>query len=302
MSAVPLQGVAPGPQGPLDKVVSADLLARKRAKHAITAITAYDYPSARLADEAGIDVILVGDSLGMVVLGLPNTLRVTMEHMLHHARAVRRGVQRSMLVVDMPYGSYHVSTDQTVTNGLRLVKEAGAQALKIEGGAQIAPRVRGLVRAEIPVFGHIGLRPQAVNSMGGYRVQGRTQAGATKLLDDAHELESAGITALVLEGIPREVAAEITAHVSVPTIGIGAGPDCDGQVLVWHDLFGLFSSAPAKFVRQFADVRSVMQRGLEEFREAVEARTFPSDAESYHAPAGTDFYQQPSPAVPSCEK
>ncbi len=301
MSSLLLQGVAPGPETALVSVSSIDLLARKRSKHAITAITAYDYPSARLADEAGIDVILVGDSLGMVVLGLPDTLSVTMEDMLHHARAVRRGVQRSMLVVDMPYGSYHVSNAQTITNGLQLVKEVGAQTLKVEGGAEIAPRIRALVRAEIPVFGHIGLTPQAVNRMGGYRVQGRTQAAAAKLLDDAQELENAGITALVLEGIPREVAANITAHVTVPTIGIGAGPDCDGQVLVWHDLFGL-SSAPAKFVRQFADVRSVMQRGVEEFRDAVKARTFPSDAESYHLPAGIDFHQHPSDAVPSCEE
>jgi len=266
------------------KVTSQSLLAQKEHGAAITAITAYDYPAARLVDEAGIDVLLVGDSLGMAVLGYEDTLSVTMEEMLHHAKAVRRAVRRSMLVVDMPYGSYQLSVEDTVRNALRFVKEAGAEAVKLEGGASQAHRVRALTEAEIPVVGHIGLTPQSVHKMGGYRVQGRSEEAAAKLCDDALALEQAGAVAIVLEGIPRELAAKITGLLAVPTIGIGAGPDCDGQILVFHDVFAMsFRSAP-KFVRQFGDVAGLMREGLEKFREAVEAGTFPNDGESYHMP------------------
>jgi 3-methyl-2-oxobutanoate hydroxymethyltransferase len=269
------------------KVTPQTLLAQKQSGAAISALTAYDYPTARLVDEAGIDVLLVGDSLAMAVLGHEDTLSVTLDEMLHHARAVRRAVQRALLVVDMPYGSYHVSVEDTLRNALRVMKEAGGEAIKLEGGAAQAAQVRALTAAEIPVVGHIGLTPQSVYRMGGYRVQGRSESEAARLIDDALALEQAGAIALVLEGIPREVAARITSLLSVPTIGIGAGPDCDGQILVFHDVFCLSFRHAAKFVRPFGDAAGLMRKGLEEFREAVESRTFPNDRESYHMPVGT---------------
>jgi 3-methyl-2-oxobutanoate hydroxymethyltransferase len=221
----------------------------------------------------------------MTVLGHDDTLSITMDEMLHHARAVRRAVQRAMLVVDMPFGSYQIGIEDTLRNALRFMKEAGAEAVKLEGGAAQASRIRALTDAEIPVVGHIGLTPQSLHRMGGYRVQGRTEAAAAQLIEDALALEAAGAIAIVLEGIPRELAARITSLLTVPTIGIGAGPDCDGQILVFHDLFSLSFAAPAKFVRPFGDAAELIRNGLEEFRNAVEARTFPTDAESYHMPA-----------------
>lgn len=259
----------------------------KRRHQPITALTAYDYPTAKLVDEAGIDLVLVGDSVAMTVLGHPNTLSLTVEEMLHHARAVRRGVRRALLVVDMPYGSYHVSREETLRNALRFIKEAGAEAVKIEGGRKRADLVEELTRAEISVFGHIGLTPQSVHSMGGYRVQGRSQTEIEELLSDAAALEGAGAIALVLEGVPRELAARITASVGIPTIGIGAGPECDGQILVFHDLFGLTFAPSAKFVRHFGDAQTLLRDGLKRYRSAVLARDFPADEESYHLPAGT---------------
>lgn len=271
------------------KVTPQSLMAQKQNGAVISAITAYDYPTARLVDEAGLDVVLVGDSLGMAVLGYEDTLSVTMEDMLHHARAVRRAMQRAMLVVDMPYGSYQLSVEDTLRNALRFVKEAGCEAVKLEGGIAQAERVRALTGAEIPVVGHIGLTPQSLHKMGGYRVQGRTEAAALQLCEDALALQDAGVLALVLEGMPRELAAHITSLLEIPTIGIGAGPDCDGQILVFHDLFSLtFRQAP-KFVRAFGDAASVMRSGLEEYRAAVEAREFPGDAESYHMPSDVLF-------------
>lgn len=271
------------------RVTPQSLLAQKQNGAPITAITAYDYPTARLVDEAGIDLLLVGDSLAMAVLGYEDTLSVTMDDMLHHARAVRRAVQRSMLVVDMPYGSYQVSVEQALENALRFVKEAGCAAVKLEGGASQAEKVRALTAAEIPVVGHIGLTPQSLHRMGGYLVQGRTEAAAARLCDDALALEQAGVMALVLEGIPRELAAAITSMLRIPTIGIGAGPDCDGQILVFHDLFSLSFRIPPKFVRTFGDAAALLRNGLEEFRLAVETRAFPSDAESYHMPRAVAF-------------
>jgi 3-methyl-2-oxobutanoate hydroxymethyltransferase len=271
------------------KVTPQSLLAQKQHRAAITALTAYDYPTARLVDEAGVDMLLVGDSLGMAVLGYEDTLSVTMEEMLHHARAVRRAVTRAMLVVDMPYGSYQLSVEETVRNALRFVKEAGSEAVKLEGGAPQAARVRALTDAEIPVVGHIGLTPQSLHRMGGYRVQGRSEAAATQLSDDALALEQAGAIALVLEGIPRELAAHITSLLTIPTIGIGAGPGCDGQILVFHDAFSMSFRQPAKFVRSFGDAAVLIRNGLEEFRAAVEAREFPNDQESYHMPAGVSL-------------
>jgi 3-methyl-2-oxobutanoate hydroxymethyltransferase len=267
---------------PSTKVTMPALAEMKRQGKPISAITAYDYATSRLVDEAGIDVVLVGDSLAMVVLGHENTLAVTVDEMLHHTRAVRRAVRRALLVADMPFGSYHGTVADGVANAIRFMKEAGAEAVKIEG-----PRielVRALVDAEISVVGHLGLTPQSVHRMGGYRVQARTAETVEKLKADASALEDAGAGALVLEGIPREVAAEITAELSIPTIGIGAGPDCDGQILVFHDLLSLTFAPMAKFVRRYGDAATLIRTAVEHYREDVEHRVFPSDEESYHLP------------------
>ena len=272
------------PSFPARKVTAGTLLAMKQQGQPITALTAVDYPSARLVDEAGIDLVLVGDSLAMTVLGYDSTLPLTVDEMLHHARAVRRGVRQALLVVDMPYGSYHISDEDAVRNALRFAKEAGAEAVKLEGGRQRAALVERLTLAEVPVVGHIGLTPQSLHRMGGYRVQGRTVPAIESLLADAAALAGAGAIALVVEGVPREVAAQITASLSIPVIGIGAGPDCDGQILVFHDMCGLTFGPAAKFVRRFAEAEGAMRAGVEGFRAAVVARSFPADAESYHLP------------------
>ena len=267
---------------PQTKVTVPALTDMKRQGKLISALTAYDYASARLADEAGIDLLLVGDSLAMVVLGQENTLAVTVDEMLHHARAVRRAVRRSLVVVDMPFGSYHGAIAEGLANAVRFVKEGGAEAVKIEG-----PRielVRALTQAEIPVIGHLGLTPQSVHRMGGYRVQARTAETVKQLCADALALARAGAGAIVLEGVPREVAADITAALPIPTIGIGAGPDCDGQILVYHDLLNLTFAPPAKFVRRYADAGALIRSAIEHYREDVEHRAFPSDEESYHLP------------------
>jgi 3-methyl-2-oxobutanoate hydroxymethyltransferase len=255
----------------------------KRQGKPISALTAYDYATARLVDEAGIDLILVGDSLAMVVLGHQNTLSVTVDEMLHHTRAVSRGVRRALVVADMPFGSYHGTVSEGVANAVRFLKEAGAEAVKIEG-----PRVelvRALVEAEVPVVGHLGLTPQSVHRMGGYRVQARSIDAVLQLQADAFALAIAGAGAIVLEGIPREVASAITAALPIPTIGIGAGPDCDGQILVFHDLVNLTFAPPAKFVRRYGDASALFRSAVERYREDVEHHAFPSDAESYHLPA-----------------
>lgn len=266
------------------KVTARTLIEKKQHHQLITALTAYDYPTARIIDEAGIDLILVGDSLAMTVLGHETTLSLTVDEMKHHARAVRRGVRRAFLVVDMPYGSYHVSTEDTLRNALSFVKECGAEAVKIEGGRRRASLVEDLTSAEIPVVGHIGLTPQSVLRMGGYRVQGRSIPEMEELLADAAALEGAGAVALVLEGIPRELSEQITAAAKIPTIGIGAGPGCDGQILVFHDVFGLTFSPAAKFVRSFGDGETLLRQGIEQYRDAVVAGRFPADSESYHLP------------------
>jgi 3-methyl-2-oxobutanoate hydroxymethyltransferase len=255
----------------------------KRQGKTISALTAYDYATSRLVDECGIDMILVGDSLAQVVLGHDNTLAVTVDEMLHHTRAVRRAVRRSLLVADMPFGSYHGTVGEGVANAVRFIKEAGAEAVKIEG-ARI-DLVRSLVDSEIPVVGHLGLTPQSVHRMGGYRVQAKTAQAAEQLRADAHAVAEAGAGVLVLEGVPREVAAAITAELDIPTIGIGAGPDCDGQILVFHDLVNMTFAPAAKFVRRYADAAGMIRSAIEHYREDVEHRAFPSDEESYHLPA-----------------
>jgi 3-methyl-2-oxobutanoate hydroxymethyltransferase len=251
----------------------------------ITCLTAYDYPTARLLDEAGVDILLVGDSLAMVVLGYESTLPVTMEEMLHHTRAVRRGTRHALLVADMPYGSYHDDPVEAVRHAVRFVKEAGAEAVKIEGGERRMDLITRLVEAEIPVMGHIGLTPQSVNAFGGFRVQGKTEEAGDQLLRDARAVEAAGAFAIVLESIPRELAARITATLRIPTIGIGAGPDCDGQVLVINDLLGLSFGHKPKFARRYADVGEIISRAAAEYCRDVQQGRFPLDEESYHLPA-----------------
>ena len=264
------------------KITIQTIREKKERHERITCVTAYDYASARLVDEAGIDMVLVGDSLAMVVLGHENTLPVTVDEMLHHTRAVRRGVRSALVIADMPYASYQISDEEAVRNATRFLKEAGAAAVKVEGGVKRVALIEKLQDAEIPVMGHIGLTPQSLHTMGGYKVQGKSLGGIEQLMRDAKALDRAGVFALVLEGIPREVAAMITEHVSVPTIGIGAGPACDGQVLVFHDMFNLTFTPRAKFVREYGDAGKVLRAGLDAFKQDVASGSFPADAESYH--------------------
>src|SRR5271154_1915803 len=276
-------GAQPGRQADSPAKVTVPSLQQKKLKHEpISAVTAYDYASARIIDEAGLDLILVGDSLAMVMQGQENTLAITMDEMLLYTRGVRRAVKRALLVADMPFGSYHTGDREALANAIRFVKESGAEAVKLEGGRERKDLIQRIVAAEIPVMGHIGLTPQSVHRMGGYKVQGKTMEAIDELRTDALALEEAGCFAIVLEGVPRELARIITEELHIPTIGIGAGPDCDGQILVLHDIITMTFSAPAKFVRRYADVAGVMQEALREYRQDVEARTFPSDAESYH--------------------
>ncbi len=268
---------------PAAKVTLPSLAGKKQAGEPITALTAYDYPTARIADEAGIDLLLVGDTLGMAVLGYDSTLPVTLDEMLHHTRAARRGVRRALLVADMPFGTYHADETEAVRNATRFVKESGADAVKIEGARpSLANRLSG---AEIPVVGHLGLLPQGVNRTGGYKVQAKTVETAEALLADALAMEGAGVAALVLEGVPREVAARVTRSLRVPVIGIGAGPECDGQILVLHDLLSLTFAPPAKFVRRYADVGAIMREAIEGYAADVREGRFPAEKESYHLPA-----------------
>jgi len=272
---------------PRHKITVASLRENKLNHRPITCLTAYDYATARLVDEAGIDIVLVGDSLAMTMLGYDNTLSVTVDEMLHHTRAVRRGVKNAFLIADMPYGSYHLSVDDAVRNAARFVKEAGAEAVKVEGGEKRADLIRRIVDAEIPVAGHIGLTPQSVNVMGGFRVQGKTLSAVEQLMRDAVSLDRAGVACIYLEGIPREVAAMITAEVKTPTIGIGAGPDCDGQVLVFHDLLNLTFGPAAKFVRRYGDAAALITDAVQSYRADVLSKQYPSDNESYHLPKET---------------
>ena len=288
-------GGSSSPGVPIAKVTMPALAEMKRQGKPISALTAYDYATSRLVDEAGIDLVLVGDSLAMVVLGHDNTLSVTVDEMLHHTRAVRRAVRRAVVVADMPFGSYHGTVAEGVANAVRFVKEAGAEAVKIEGPR--AELVRALADAEIPVVAHLGLTPQSVNRMGGYRVQARTADAVLQLKADAHALADAGASLMVLEGVPREVAAAITAELTIPTIGIGAGPDCDGQILVFHDLLNLTFAAPAKFVRRYGDAAALIRSAVEHYREDVEHRAFPSDEESYHLPEAARKALQPESAT-----
>ncbi|MET0626354.1 MAG: 3-methyl-2-oxobutanoate hydroxymethyltransferase [Pyrinomonadaceae bacterium] len=269
-----------------EKVTVPAVRASKSRGEKLVCLTAYDYPTARIVDEAGTDLILVGDSLGNVVLGYDSTVPVTLEDMLHHTRAVRRGVERALLVADMPYGTYHTGADDAVRAALRLVKEGGAEAVKLEGGRNRVEVIRRLVAEEIPVMGHVGLTPQSLNKLGGYRLQAKTADAARALVDDALMLEEAGVFAVVLEVVPREIAREVTAALHIPTVGIGAGPDCDAQILVTHDLLGLsFSQTSPRFVRQYASLRDAMGEAIQTYADDVRSGAFPSEQESYPLPA-----------------
>ncbi len=267
------------PQG-RKKITTLSLLNKKQQGDPITMLTAYDYPTALALDQAGVDVILVGDSLGMVVLGYENTLPVTMEDMLHHCKAVRRGAQYALLVGDMPFMSYQVSITEAVRNAGRFLQEAGMDAIKLEGGRERLETIRAIVSAGIPVMGHLGLTPQSVNQLGGFRPQGRDATTAKRLLEDALLLQQAGCFSLVLESIPARLAAFVSESLDIPTIGIGAGAGCDGQVLVTHDLLGLFERFTPKFVKQYARLHESMQEAFNAYIQDVKSATFPAKEHS----------------------
>lgn len=272
------------------KVTVRSIREMKTRGERIVSVTAYDYPTARLADEAGVDLILVGDSLGMVVLGYESTIPVTMAEMSHHLRAVMRAAPRALVVADLPFASFQAGPEDAVRNSARFVKR-GAEAVKLEGGRRVMPQVEAILAADIPVLGHLGLTPQSVHAFGGYRVQARGVEAAEALLEDARALERAGVFAIVLEGIPRELGAAVSRALAIPTIGIGAGAECDGQVLVLHDLVGLSFGRPARFVRRYAEVGDAIRGAVAAFGEDVRAGRYPSPEETYAA--------APEPPVPS---
>lgn len=253
----------------------------KQQERKISMLTAYDYSTAKLMDEAGINAILVGDSLGNVVLGYEDTLSVTMEDMIHHGAAVARGAKNAMVVVDMPFMSYQASVYDAVVNAGRLMKEGRASAVKLEGGKEVCPQVKAVTEAGIPVMGHLGLTPQSINALGGHRVQGKTQQAAQKLLDDARALQEAGAFAVVLECVPEKLADKVTKELEIPTIGIGAGSGCDGQVLVYQDMLGMFSDFTPKFVKKFANVGQVMKEAFKSYIDEIQQGSFPSQEHCY---------------------
>nr|WP_027191595.1 3-methyl-2-oxobutanoate hydroxymethyltransferase [Fundidesulfovibrio putealis] len=265
---------------PKMKITAPDIAAAK-GQRKLVVITAYDAGQAAIAEAAGADILLVGDSLGMVVLGYEDTVSVTMEQMLHHAGAVARGARRALVLADMPFLSYQADRNSAVTNAGRMLKEARAQAVKVEGGREIVPQIRAIVQAGIPVMGHLGLTPQHVAALGGYKVQARTAQAAAMLLEDAQALADAGCFAMVLECVPSPVAELVTRSVPIPTIGIGAGPDCDGQVLVFHDLLGLYGDFKPKFVKRYADLGGMAKDALGRFAEDVRSGTFPAKENSF---------------------
>jgi len=258
-----------------------DFLKKKTDKKKITMLTAYDYPFARIIDEAGIDGIIVGDSVGMVVQGLDNTLPVTMDEMIYHTKIVARAVQNTMVIGDLPFMSYQASVKEGVRNAGRFLKEAGASAVKIEGGAEVADHIRAMTKSDIPVMAHIGLTPQSIHRMGGYKVQGKTEEAAKKLLDEAHIAEEAGAFSVLLEAMPINLAKKITEELSIPTIGIGAGPHCDGQVLVLHDVIGLFERFLPKFAKQYVNLKDHALKAIALYKEEVEGEIFPSEGQSF---------------------
>jgi 3-methyl-2-oxobutanoate hydroxymethyltransferase len=264
------------------KITPVDIQEMKRAGEKITMLTAYDYPMALLEDRAGIDIVLVGDSVGMVVLGYENTIPVTMDEMIHHTKAVSRGARSALIIGDMPFMSYNSSEREAITNAGRFMKEGGADAVKLEGGASVADVVRAIVKAGIPVMGHIGLTPQTISMLGGFKVQGKDAKAARKIIDDAVILQEAGAFSVLLEVIPAPIARRITERLTVPTIGIGAGVHCDGQVLVVHDMLGLFDRFTPKFVKKYANLSDSILKAFESYREDVLKGVFPADQHSFH--------------------
>ncbi|MBT3341278.1 MAG: 3-methyl-2-oxobutanoate hydroxymethyltransferase [Planctomycetes bacterium] len=279
----PIYGSAPSTQTTprAAKVTVPSIRNRKGTDKKVLCLTAYDYPSARLVDEAGFDLILVGDSMANVVLGHASTLKISLEQIISATRAVKRGADRPLIVADMPYGTYHISAEDTIRNGLRLVREGGAQAVKIEGGVARAKTVKALVEADIPVLGHIGLLPQSTNTRGGYRISGRTVESARALLEDALAIQDAGAFAVVLEGVPEAVATRISERLEIPTIGIGAGDGCDGQILVFHDALGLSFGPAPRFVKRYANLADMARKALSELANDMGTGCFPTSENTY---------------------
>lgn len=269
------------------RITTATIRKMKEDKQKISMLTAYDYPTAKLLDDAQVDGILVGDSLGMVVLGYEDTTQVTMEDMLHHVKAVSRGVKNSLLIADMPFLSYHLGIEKAVYNAGRFIQEGKAQAVKLEGGKEVVEEIKAIIKAGIPVMGHIGLTPQSIHNLGGYYVQGKTEEQAKKLIEDAKILERAGVFAIVLELVPAEIASIISTQIAIPTIGIGAGAGCDGQILVTHDLIGLYQGAIPKFVKQYCEVGKSIEGAVNSYNKDVKAGLFPREEHSFHAQTDT---------------
>lgn len=265
----------------MSKITIVDLMKKKNMKQKITMLTAYDFPFAKIVDEAGIDIILVGDSVGMVVQGLDNTLPVTMDEMIYHTKIVSRGVQNAMVVGDLPFMSYQTSIEEGVKNAGRFLKEAGASAVKIEGAADFSELIKAMIKSDIPVMAHIGLTPQAIHKIGGFKVQGKTQDAAKKLIEEAHIAEDAGAFSIVLEAVPMHIAETITNELSIPTIGIGAGPHCDGQVLVLHDLLGLYERFLPKFAKRYINLKEEALKAISLYKVEVEQGIFPSEEHSF---------------------
>lgn len=265
----------------MDKFTTASFLKKKKNKEKITMLTAYDYTTAKLLDESGVDTLLVGDSLGMVMLGYDDTIKVTVDDIIHHSKAVARGVKNAFVVADMPFLSYNISIEDAVKNAGRLIQEGNASAIKLEGGFDVLEQVRAIVRAQIPVMGHIGLTPQSVNIMGGYKVQGKNMMDAKKIIEEAKALESAGAFAIVLECVPEELAKLISEIIDIPTIGIGAGKYCDGQVLVVQDALGMYNDLRPKFVKRFGDIGDSMKKAVKEYIKEVETQSFPAEEHKF---------------------
>lgn len=264
------------------RVTTATFRRMKQSKEKISMLTAYDYPTAKLLDTAGVDSILVGDSLGMAVLGYKDTTQVTMDDMIHHIKAVSRGVERALVVGDMPFLSYHLGKHQSVYNAGRIIQEGGAQAVKLEGGKEILEDIEAIIKSGIPVMGHLGLTPQSINNLGGYFIQGKTEAQARKLIDDAKALETAGVFAIVLECVPAELASMVSSMLEVPVIGIGAGAGCDGQVLVTHDMLGLYQGKSPKFVKVYSSIGKMMEDAVSLYVKEVKSGVFPGEEHSFH--------------------
>lgn len=265
----------------MSKVTKATFLQKKLKHEKITVLTAYDYSMAKLLDQGGVDCLLVGDSLGMTMLGYEDTLSVTMEDMIHHTKAVVRGTKNAMVVADMPFLSYHISVEEAIRNAGRLIKEAGAHAIKLEGGFQIKDKIEGIINAQIPVMGHLGLTPQSVNAFGGFKVQGKSESQAQQLIEEAKLLEALGCFAIVLECIPAKLAKIISESISIPTIGIGAGADCDGQVLVIQDVLGMYTELTPKFVKQYAVLNGTIEQAVKAYCEDVKNGMFPSEEHTF---------------------